>query len=771
MGVGDILNKLEKVSRSGGGWVACCPAHLDVKPSLSIGEGRDGKVLLKCHAGCSYEQVLSSINLNTCSNNKNTERTRRVEAIYDYLDEAGDLLFQVIRYEPKGFSQRRPDATGKYSYDLNGVRRVLYYLPELLEADPQVMVFVVEGERDADRLMAAGVLATTNAGGAGKWLDEYNEVLRGRQVCIIPDNDSVGHKHAEKVAYALYGVASSLRVLYLPNMPDKGDVSDWLNAGGSIQELYSLVNSTPDWTPNIAIQKDSARDEDKNTREWRGQRKSQAKILIELAEDSELFHTTEGEAYATVSVNGHKETWPFKSRGFHDWLKHRYYEAEGGAPSALAFQNALGVLQGRARYSGGAYEVYTRIAEYEGSIIIDLCDEQWRAVRVTGDCWEIITVAPVKFRRAKGMLSLPMPTRGGDVEQLRRLINISPRDWPLILGWLVAAYRPNRPFPLLALHGEQGSAKSTLARMLRALVDPNKAALRSEPRDCRDLMIAAVNGWLISLDNLSHIPSWLSDALCRLTTGGGFATRELYANDEEALFDAMRPVLLNGIEELATRSDLLDRSIVLNLPAIPEHRRRTEIEVWQDFESAMPTVFGALLNGVSAALRNINNVKLEKKPRMADFAQWAVAAESSFGMEPGTFIRAYSVNRATANELALDASPIAAAVTALIRTQGHFEGTASELLKQLNEIIGEEGHRQQGWPKRANILSGMLKRLAPNLRVAGVTVTLDRTKQGSRVLIDSMTGSSSSSSPATENRAKLSCLEEDDNKAGNNNAT
>ena len=193
-------------------------------------------------------------------------------------------------------------------------------------------------------------------------------------------------------------------------------------------------------------------------------------------------------------------------------------------------------------------------------------------------------------------------------------------------------------------------------------------------------MIAASNGWVISFDNLSRIPHWLSDALCRLATGGGFSTRELYTDSEEVLFDAQRPSILNGIEELASRGDLLDRALILYLPSIPEQKREPESKFWSDFEAARPTLLGALLDVVSGALARLPNIELPKKPRLADFAVWVTAAEPLLGWSEGAFMDAYVQNQSSANDLALEASPIAAAIQALVR-DGEFEGTATDLLK------------------------------------------------------------------------------------------
>jgi hypothetical protein len=256
--------------------------------------------------------------------------------------------------------------------------------------------------------------------------------------------------------------------------------------------------------------------------------------------------------------------------------------------------------------------------------------------------------------------------------------------------------------------------------VLRALVDPNTALLRAEPRDGRDLIIAATNGWLVGLDNLSHLSPWLSDALCRLATGGGFATRELYTDSDETLFDAQRPVILNGIEELATRGDLLDRSIILYLPSIPEAQRRPEVALWHDFETARPRILGALLDAVSTALARVATVKLNRLPRMADFAVWITAAEAALGWEPGTFMVAYTGNREAANELTLEASLIAPAIRKV--ADAGFTGTATELLRRLYDQAEETLRRQKGWPANPRALSGSLRRIAPNLRAVGINV-------------------------------------------------
>lgn len=306
--------------------------------------------------------------------------------------------------------------------------------------------------------------------------------------------------------------------------------------------------------------------------------------LIALADDAGLFHDAQGIPYATFAVGSHRETHRLTARGFKEWLAHRYYREHGGSANTQAVQDACTALAGRARYDGEEHPVFVRLAEHDGAIYLDLCDAAWRVVAIDAEGWRIVTGAPVRFRRTKGMLALPTPVDGGTLLTLRRFFTLPDADWVLIVAWLIAAFRPRGPYPILGFRGEQGSAKSTRARMLRSLVDPNAAALRTMPRDERDLMIAATNAWALALDNISTLPAWISDALCRLSTGGGFATRELYADEDETILDAQRPLILNGIADFATRSDLLDRLIGIDLPRIPDHERQSEAALWLAFE-------------------------------------------------------------------------------------------------------------------------------------------------------------------------------------------
>lgn len=252
MKIEDFLQQLGKVKKNKSGWIACCPSHSDNKQSLSISEDERG-IGLKCHAGCDFQSIVSALGLEMKnlfadkSSGFRPQPKKEIVATYDYTDENGKLLFQSIRYEPKGFTQRKPNGNGGFDYNLNDTRRVLYRLPEVLTAE---IVFIVEGEKDVETLRTQGVIATCNPAGALKWRDEYNEALRNKTAVILPDNDEPGRKHALQVALFLYGIAKEILVIELPNLKPKGDVSDFFQDGGTIDDIIGMIERAESWQPS-----------------------------------------------------------------------------------------------------------------------------------------------------------------------------------------------------------------------------------------------------------------------------------------------------------------------------------------------------------------------------------------------------------------------------------------------------------------------------------------------------------------------------------------
>jgi hypothetical protein len=474
----------------------------------------------------------------------------------------------------------------------------------------------------------------------------------------------------------------------------------------------------------------------------------QADILLELAQTAKLFHAPDGTGFADLDINGHRETWPIRTKGFRRWLARCYFEATGGAPSSEALQSALNVIEAKANFDAPTHVVHVRVGGLDGRLYLDLSDEKWRAVEIDASGWRVIENPPVRFRRPSGMQTLPVPMAGGSIASLRSFLNVqSDLDFVLAVTWVLACLRNRGPYPVMVLSGEQGSAKSTFSAIVRALVDPNTAPLRALPREDRDLFIAATNAHLLAFDNVSGLAPWISDTFCRLATGAGFAVRQLYTDQDEVLFDAARPVILNGIEDIVTRPDLADRAIFLTLEPISEERRRPEAELWATFEVERSAILGALLDAVVAGLKHLPHTRLEKLPRMADFALWATACETAF-WPAGTFLAAYSGNRDDAVESVIDADPIAAAICTVMSKRTVWTQTATELLGALANIAGEREVNSKTWPANPRALGGRLRRAATFLRKKGIEIEFEREGRA-RTRIIRITNVASHSVPET----------------------
>ena len=426
-------------------------------------------------------------------------------------------------------------------------------------------------------------------------------------------------------------------------------------------------------------------------------KRSQATTLVDLAGEAELWHTPDGAAFATFEVDGHRETRAIRTKSFREWLAYLFFQREGKSPGGQAVADALAVLSGKALFEGPEYVVHTRVAEVGRKVYLDLANDDWECVELSAAGWVVTNSPRVRFRRPRGMLSLPTPLPGGDLGQLRAFLNLaSEGDWALLLACLAQALRGHGPYPILTFQGEHGSAKSTAARVYRRLIDPNKSDLRSPPRDERDLRIQATNGLIVAYDNLTVLSEWLSNALCRISTGGGMGTRELYSDDEEIIFDGQRPIVLNGIEDIASRPDLVDRSVILLLKPISQESRRPETAFWHAFDTALPSILGGLLDAVVAGLQQEPLTQIDLLPRMADFALWATACETGLGLSRGTFMRAYMDNRAEANSTAIEGAMIGPYLIEMMTgiESGVWTGTATELLARLVALAPENVQKQ-----------------------------------------------------------------------------
>ena len=769
--IDNLLTRLSGIKESGDGWVACCPVHEDKNPSLSIKTGEEGCILLKCHAGCQVEQIVNAIDLKMSdlfpprTNTKGTASKAKIVEHYNYTDENGVLLFQCLRYQPKTFRQRRPDPDkpGKWIWNLNGVRRVLYHLPDVKAALlAGKTIYVVEGEKDCDALVKLGFAATCNPMGAGKWLPEHTESLRGAEdVVVVADKDKPGIDHAHIVAKALLGAVKNVKLIQLPDRDGHKvkDVSDFIDAGARIGDLQALVDAAPEFVPAEAesrvcqqdrsgVENDSPYKEDAEM----PVRKSAATRLVQFAEEFAFFHDPQSRAFVRLDVSGHVEVWPVNSSQFRKLLAQMYYQRTHTAVNRNALADAVATLEGRAFFDSPEEPVFLRVAPHGENLLIDLCDQQWRVAEVTPTGWCILDKSPVAFFRTSAMRPLPQPAPAtqGSLAPLWEFLNVTPAQRPLVAGALLNYFHPDGPYFVTNLVGEQGSAKSCGATMVRSCVDPNEIPLRSPPRDERDLLVQAANNRCVVLDNLSALPAWLSDGLCRLSTGGGHSARQLYSDGEEFTLAVKRPVILTGIDDVATRPDLAERALQIELETIPDNRRMSEKELWQKFEQARPVIFSAILGGLVCALRELPNVRIGSLPRMADAALWATAGETAFGWSQGTFIAAYQQNLNEGAIASLDAHPVGVAIRQLLDAESEWTGEPARLLASLNDSVSEEQRHAQNWPKTPRTLSSCLRRLAQALRRAGIDLEFRRSRRRT-IRLCKRADFASPASPASQN--------------------
>jgi len=474
----------------------------------------------------------------------------------------------------------------------------------------------------------------------------------------------------------------------------------------------------------------------------RGDGGSAADRLIGLVLESgiEFFHDPDQHAWASIRVDGHFENHPIRSRPFQLFLLRTYYRETGSSPGAQAIRATLDLCEAKALFDGEESPINLRVAHHRGKLYLDLCDRAWRAVEIDAQGWRIVDRPPPRFHRTRGSRPLPVPERGGGIDELRRFLNVDHQGWTLIKAFLVAALRPGVPCPIFVAKGEQGAGKTTACRIISALIDPRTGALRGVPREVRDLTAAARNSWIVCFDNLSHLPEELADAACRLATGGGFGGRELYSDHDEAIFDATRPMLFNAIPDLgAARPDFLDRAVIVEFLDMKPERRRDEAQFWREFEEVRSRILASLLDAVVAGLGNLPNVRLEQPPRMADFALWVNACEESLGMKPGEALATYQSNRTETRNLALESSALYEPVAELAR-EG-FSGTVTELHSRLSCMMSGGMRRSVRWPKAPSALGSALRRMASNLRAVGIDIQFSRADIRGRRLVSLVSAS------------------------------
>jgi hypothetical protein len=445
----------------------------------------------------------------------------------------------------------------------------------------------------------------------------------------------------------------------------------------------------------------------------------------ELLNDLETFHTSIYEPYAVIDVEDHQEVLEINSNEFNNLLQKKYYNKYKKTISQADLNTITDLLKATAKFESPEKAVHIRLAGSEREVYLDLANKNREVVKITPDGWEIIREAPYYFIRPPGAKALPYPKRSKKQEfKLEKFLNAEPI---LITSWLVGAMNPSGPYPILVLQGGPDSAKSTATRMLKQLIDPSKGNLRKQPRNSRDLMVSTRNSWVLAFNNLSTIQKWFSDDLCQLATGGGLSVRKNYTDKQEQIFNAVRPVILNGIDYLTVRADLADRAIVIELPPITQKDRKAEKVFWKKFEKRRPYILGNLLDGVSHALKDLDTVNLKFKPRMLDFTQWVVAAEPAMPWKNGLFLKKYAKNQKIKNRINLNNDDLAITILDFMSSKKYWEGNAQDLWQALKQDLIKQHKDIKEIPNGPAALAKDLRRTEHILRKNGLEVNFKRT--------------------------------------------
>jgi hypothetical protein len=425
---------------------------------------------------------------------------------------------------------------------------------------------------------------------------------------------------------------------------------------------------------------------------------------------------------------------PLTSRCY-SWLRRLIWEEEGRSVSGEYLKMAAGTLSAHAEFSGVSRELYTRAAWHEGILYYEL--RPGKVVRVDQGGWTFEANPPVLFRRYVNLKALPDPEAGGSLDMLDNLVNLkSERDRRLFKAYLVTLPLEHVGRPIFNASGAMGSGKTTIGRVVKRTWDPTAPeTVRFDPRD---FLQKAMHAYIVMLDNQNTIPEWAADTLCRLVTREADSKRRLYTDDEDFIIELRRAVLLNGINVPTDRGDVLDRSLVVELERIPDGERKTEEELWERFEAEHPRLLGALFDTLSKAIALKRSLKLSRRPRLADWGEYAAAVYEVMGWGAEQFLSDWDEIVKVQNRSTLDGSPVAQAIIKFMEDRESFEGSSTELHKKLESIaeeIGVSTVRDKAWPKSARWLWRRIQEVVPLLVSLGIEASRERDEAGTTIAL------------------------------------
>ena len=484
--------------------------------------------------------------------------------------------------------------------------------------------------------------------------------------------------------------------------------------------------------------------------EEKEERRNQADRLIGYAlEDVHaLFMDQHGAPHGLI----HDEPIPLTSRCY-SWLRRLMWEREARAVNGEYLKTAAGTLSAHAEFSGEVRELYTRAAWHEGVLYYEL--RPGKVVRVGPGGWTFEANPPVLFRRYVNLKALPDPEAGGSLDVLDELVNLkSERDRRLFKAYLVTLALEHVGRPIFNASGAMGSGKTTIGRVVKRTWDPTAPeTVRFDPRD---FLQKAMHAYVIMLDNQNTIPEWAADTLCRLVTGEADSKRRLYTDDEDFIIELRRAVILNGINVPTDRGDVLDRSLVVELERISDGERKTEEDLWERFEEEHSKLLGVLFDILSKAIALKPSIKLTRRPRLADWGEYAAAVYEILGWGSETFLKDWDEVVRTQNQATLDGSPVAQAIIKFMEDKEEYTATSSEMHSKLKVVAAQLGVDVDGdkaWPKSARWLWRRIKEVLPLLVAAGIEASRVRDESAKQITLRKIPTNDGSDGIEGESRA------------------
>ena len=719
MNLTSILSHFNGVKQTGTNtYMALCPAHDDKNPSLSIRySDEENRICLHCFAGCDRKEILRCAGLNEKDLFERKYTMKKTEYTYHY--ENGEVAYRKFRFEREGgkksFSFEKPDGTK----GLENVRRVPYNLPAVLDAST---VYFVEGEKCAEALIENGLTATTlDSGSNSKWQAEYAKYFEGKQVYVIPDHDTPGKSYANRIARSIPGA----KILPLPGLAEKEDVFDWLAAGHTVQELPSLPTEAP---------------ESEKLTEKKELKGTQTEIIITALEnaDCRVFFDQLKQPFLQIPADKGIKVLPLsQGSDFKKFASMLLFQETKKAANAETIRQVADLLEAKAMAEGQEQiPLSVRVAAKEDVFYYDLTGKEFQIVEVTPEGWRVTNQKHPIFRRYTHQNEQVLPQNPGDVRRILKHINLK-ENHTLFLCWLVSCFVPDIPHTTLILFGEKGSAKSTASGFLKSIIDPSQLETLSMPHDMKSLAISLQQHWFLPFDNLSLVNQETSDMLCKAITGGGIQQRKLFSDADDYIFTFKRCICMNGINNVVRRADLLDRSLLMELQRIPDTQRKEEAVVKAEFQQDLPYILGGVFDTLAKAMAIFPNVKLNRLPRMADFARWGYAIGEALGGLGNAFLQEYEINRELQNREAISSDVVATLLLAFMEDRQEWKGRISELQIELIQIAPEHGisTKSQDFPSQPNVLARRLNGIQSNLEAAGITFRKRSTMAGTVITL------------------------------------